>query len=125
MTLATSVPGSRDRRLLRRRFLQVLSLAWPAVAAACHSDQPPRESPLAIGYLWPRQTETDPLETSTASVGPSEVLISWHPDKYSVADIQAVADQQCGSYRRAAQPVTSPQPAPPLLVQRFACVPKP
>jgi hypothetical protein len=97
-----------------------LSLAWLAVAAACHSSQPPGDSPLAIGYLWPQQTE--PLETSTASIGPSEVMIRWQPDKYSVADIQNVADQQCGMYRRTAQPVAPPEPSPPQLLQRFACV---
>jgi hypothetical protein len=126
MLPTTSAPGTGDRRPRRRGTprrctLWALSLAWLTAVAACASPPPaPGEAPLAIGYVWPEQAE--PLETSTVSVGPSQVLIRWHPDKYAVADIQTVADQQCAAFRRTAHPIAPPEPSPPLLLQRFACV---
>lgn len=122
MTPATSIPPIRDRRPLRRCASWALSLASLALAAACHSPLPPGESPLAIGYVWPRQSE--PLEASRASVSPSEVLIRWQPDKYSAADIQSVAEQQCATFGRTARPAAPPEPSPPQLLQRFECVAK-
>jgi hypothetical protein len=117
----TSFSRVGDWRQLRRCALWALSAAWLAAAAACHSPPPgPGKAPLAIGYVWPEQAE--PLETSTATVSPSQVLIRWQPNEYSTEDIQTVADQQCASFRRAARPIAPPEPSPPLVLQRFACV---
>ena len=119
-----SAPRIRGQRQPRRYALWAVSLIWLAAAAACHSPPPgPGEAPLAIGYAWPEQTE--PLERSTVSVAPTQVLIRWQPDKYSAADIQTVAEQQCASFRRTARPIAPPEPSPPLVLQRFACVANP